>query len=73
MIFKNIYFRDKKKPYFDKKKIKEIYYSYNQNYNLANRIDATREELIKMLNRKIAPEARKAWVSRTIEGLSKSN
>ncbi|MDH5100908.1 AAA family ATPase [Lactobacillus kefiranofaciens] len=70
MIFKNIYFRDKKKPYFDKKKIKEIYYSYNQNYNLANRIDATREELIKMLNRKIAPEARKAWVSRTIEGLS---
>ena len=70
VIFKNIYFRDKKKPYFDKEKIKEIYYSYNQNYNLANRIDATREELIKMLNRKIAPEARKAWVARTIEGLS---
>ena len=72
VIFKNIYFRDKKKPYFDKEKIKEIYYSYNENYNLANRIDATREELIKMLNRKIVPEARKAWVARTIEGMSQS-
>lgn len=72
VVFKNIYFRDKKKPYFDKEKIKEIYYSYNENYNLANRIDATREELIKMLNRKIAPEARKAWVARTIEGMSQS-
>ena len=72
VVFKNIYFRDKKKPYFDKEKIKEIYYSYSENYNLANRIDATREELIKMLNRKIAPEARKAWVARTIEGMSQS-
>ena len=72
IVFKNIYFRNKKKPYFDKEKIKEIYYSYNENYNLANRIDATREELIKMLNRKIAPEARKAWVARTIEGMSQS-
>ncbi|MFJ6933962.1 MAG: RNA polymerase recycling motor HelD [Lactobacillus gallinarum] len=72
VVFKNIYFRDKKKPYFDKEKIKEIYYSYNENYNLANRIDATREELIKMLNRKIAPEASKAWVARTIEGMSQS-
>ncbi|AFR22667.1 RNA polymerase recycling motor HelD [Lactobacillus helveticus] len=72
VIFKNIYFRDKKEPYFDKEKIKEIYYSYNENYNLANRIDATREELIKMLNRKITPEAKKAWVARTIEGMSQS-
>lgn len=72
VIFKNIYFRDKKKPYFDKEKIKEIYYSYNENYNLANRIDTTREELIKMLNRKITPEAKKAWVACTIEGMSQS-
>ena len=70
VIFKNIYFRDKKKPYFDKDKIKEIYYSFNENYNLANRIDATREELIKILNRKITPETKKAWVARTIEGMS---
>ena len=71
MIFKNIYFRDKKKPYFEKEKIREIYYSFNENYKLANRIDATREELIKMLNRKIAPEVKKKWVSQAIESLSK--
>lgn len=70
VVFKNIYFRDKKKPYFDKEKIKEIYYSFNSNYTLANRIEATREELIKMLNRKVTPETKKAWVSRTIEGMS---
>lgn len=71
MIFKNVYFRDKKKPYFDKEKIKDIYYSFNENYKLANRMDATREELIKMLNRKIAPEVKKNWVMQAIEGLSR--
>lgn len=71
MIFKNVYFRDKKTPYFDKEKIKDIYYSFNENYKLANRIDATREELIKMLNRKIAPEVKKNWVMQAIEGLSR--
>ncbi len=71
MIFKNVYFRDKKKTYFDKEKIKDIYYSFNENYKLANRIDATREELIKMLNRKIAPEVKKNWVMQAIEGLSR--
>ena len=71
VAFKDIYFRDKEKPYFDKAKIKEIYYSFNQNYNLANRIEATREELVKELNHKIAPEIKKSWVMRTIEGLSK--
>lgn len=72
VVFKNIYFRDKKKPYFKKEDIKEIYYSFNENYNLRNRIEATREELIHRLNRKISSESRKAWVEKTIEGLSKS-
>lgn len=72
VIFKNIYFKDKEKPYFAKEKIKEIYYSFNENYNLANRIDATREELVKMLNHKIGPEVKKNWVMQTIEGLTKS-
>lgn len=71
VIFKNIIFKDKTKPFFTKAKINEIYYSFNQNYNLANRIDATREELIKSLNHKIAPEVKKAWVSQAIESLSK--
>lgn len=70
MVFKNIYFRDKKRPFFTKEKISEIYYSFNFNYNLNNRIDATREDLIKMLNRKISSESKKAWVSDAIQSLS---
>ncbi|WEV51288.1 AAA family ATPase [Lactobacillus sp. ESL0731] len=71
VVFKDIFFRNKKRPFFAKDKINEIYYSYNSNYNLSNRIDATREELIKTLNRKINAETKKAWVSETIESLSK--
>ncbi|WEV37165.1 RNA polymerase recycling motor HelD [Lactobacillus sp. ESL0677] len=71
VVFKDIFFRNKKRPFFAKDKINEIYYSYNSNYNLSNRIDATREELIKTLNRKINTETKKAWVSETIESLSK--
>lgn len=70
VLFKNIYFRDPKKPFFAKDKIKDIYYSFNQNYSLANRIDATKQSLINSLNRKIEPETRKAWVSKLIEGMS---
>ncbi|MCT6807874.1 MAG: ATP-dependent DNA helicase, partial [Bombilactobacillus sp.] len=70
MVFKNIYFRDKKRPFFTKEKISELYYSFNSNYNLNNRIDATREDLIKMLNRKISSESKKAWVSDAIQSLS---
>ncbi|MFV4928079.1 RNA polymerase recycling motor HelD [Lactobacillus delbrueckii subsp. allosunkii] len=70
MIFRNIYFRTKKKPFFSKEEIKELYYSFNENYKLGNRIDATREELIRRLNKRVASEARKVWVSREIEGLS---
>lgn len=70
VIFKNIYFRNKKKPFFEKEKISEIYYSFNANYSLSNRIDATREELIKLLNRKINSESKKAWVADTVQSLN---
>lgn len=70
VIFKNIYFRNKKKPFFEKEKISETYYSFNANYSLSNRIDATREELIKLLNRKINSESKKAWVADTIQSLN---
>ncbi|BDR59913.1 DNA helicase [Lactobacillus xylocopicola] len=70
VIFKNIYFRDHKRPFFTKEKISELYYSFNDNYNLSNRIDATREELIKALNRKINAETKKNWVVDTIQSLS---
>lgn len=70
MIFRNIYFRTKKKPFFAKEEIKELYYSFNENYKLGNRIDATREELIRRLNKRISSEAKKVWVDREIEGLT---
>lgn len=69
LIFKNIYFKNKKKPFFDKEKIKEIYYGFNENYHLRNRIEATKEALINSLNRRIEPETKKAWVDKTIESL----
>lgn len=71
VVFRDIYFRDKKKAFFAKEDIKQLYYSFNENYKLANRIDATRQELIHKLNLKVSPEVRKAWVSRAIENLSK--
>ena len=69
LIFKNIYFKSKEKPFFDKEKIKEIYYGFNENYHLRNRIEATKEALINSLNRRIEPETKKAWVDKTIESL----
>jgi DNA helicase-2/ATP-dependent DNA helicase PcrA len=70
MAFRDLHFRDKDKPFFSKEEIEQIYYSFNQNYNLRNRIDATREELMHQLNRRISTEARKAWVRHYLEGLS---
>ncbi|KRL63375.1 RNA polymerase recycling motor HelD [Lactobacillus psittaci] len=70
VIFKDIYFRDKKQPFFSKEKIKEIYYSFPDNYKLVNRIDATKESLVNSLNHMITRESKKAWVSRIIESLS---
>ncbi|MFD1410176.1 RNA polymerase recycling motor HelD [Lapidilactobacillus gannanensis] len=68
MIFRDLKFRGK--PYFAKDKIAEIYYSFNENYHLANRMDATQEKLVQLLNRKIEPETRKKWVARTVESLT---
>ncbi|MCT3441433.1 ATP-dependent DNA helicase, partial [Limosilactobacillus fermentum] len=67
--FKNLMFN--KKAFFSKDKIAELYYSFNQNYNLGNRLDATKQELLKMLNRRISGEMRSKWVEERIQTLSK--
>ncbi|MGR3741191.1 RNA polymerase recycling motor HelD [Companilactobacillus sp. DQM5] len=54
-----------------KEKIEEIYYSFGDQYKLSNRLDATRERLLKILNTKIGSEMRSKWVSEAIESLSK--
>lgn len=69
MLFKNIYFKNKNKPFYSKEKVKDIYYSFNENYHLRNRIEATKEALLNSLSHRIASEAKKDWVSKTIESL----
>ncbi|KID42020.1 RNA polymerase recycling motor HelD [Fructilactobacillus fructivorans] len=65
--FKDIKFEQN--VFISKEEISEIYYRFNQNYNLRNRLEATKEELSKILNRHIGSEMRKKWVEETIEGL----
>lgn len=69
MIFRNVNFRGK--PFFTKEKIHDIYYSFNDNYRLFNRLDGTREQLIKLLNRRISSEMRAKWVEEAVQDLSR--
>ncbi|HAT55243.1 MAG TPA: ATP-dependent DNA helicase [Lactobacillus sp.] len=68
MRFRDIKFRDE--TFISKEKIAEIYYSFNENYHLGNRLSATREELIKMLNRRISAEMRDKWVEQAVQNLT---
>lgn len=67
--FRNLMFGDK--IFVSKEKIKEIYYSFNRTYNLGNRLDGTKEELTKYLNRRISSEMRAKWVEEQIQNMSK--
>lgn len=67
--FRNLMFN--KKVFLSKDKIKEIYYSFNNNYNLGNRLDGTKEELIKYLNRRVGSEMRAKWVEQRIQSLNR--
>lgn len=69
MRFRNLMFNGK--VFLSKEKIKEIYYSFNNNYNLGNRLDGTKEELIKYLNHRVSTEMRNKWVEDEIQNLSK--
>lgn len=69
MRFRNIMFNGK--VFISKEKIKEIYYSFNNNYNLGNRLDGTKEAMIKYLNHRVSSEMRSKWVEQRIQDLSK--
>ncbi|AYF92306.1 RNA polymerase recycling motor HelD [Apilactobacillus bombintestini] len=69
MKFKNLKFQGD--IFISKEKISEIYYSFNENYNLRNRLDATKERLIKMLNRRVKSEMKKPWVEQAVQDLSR--
>lgn len=56
--------------FIPKDKIKDIYYSFNHTYNLGNRLDGTKEELIKYLNRRVSSATRAKWVEKRIQSMS---
>ncbi len=69
MRFRNITLNDE--VVIPRDKIKSIYYSFNENYHLANRLSETKEELIKILNRKVDSEMRSKWVEEAVQDLSR--
>ncbi|CDX65472.1 ATP-dependent DNA helicase [Leuconostoc citreum] len=66
---RSLMFRDE--PLISKTRIAEIYYQYNDNYKLSQRLDATRDTLMRSLSARIGSEMRKDWVELAIENLSK--
>lgn len=68
MDFKNIHYQGK--VVFSKEKIREIYYNFNENYHLRNRLSATKETLLKMLHRKLNQVAKTDKVQKAVQDLS---
>lgn len=65
--FRDIKFRGEK--FFAKQRIADIFYSYNENYHMGNRLQATKEKLISMLNRRVDSEMHAKWVQEAVEDL----
>ncbi|KRN75529.1 hypothetical protein IV73_GL000010 [Weissella kandleri] len=54
-----------------KDEIAEIYYSFNENYSLSQRLEVTREKLVNKLRGYVSSEMRADWVEEAIQNLSK--
>lgn len=67
MRFKNIMHNGE--IFFSRKEIKTIYYSFNENYHLGNRLEATQEELLKRLSSRVGQEARTDRVQKAVQDL----
>lgn len=67
MRFKNIMHNGE--IFFSRKEIKSIYYSFNENYHLGNRLEATQEELLKRLSSRVGQEARTDRVQKAVQDL----
>jgi DNA helicase-2/ATP-dependent DNA helicase PcrA len=73
---RGVRFRDIKfhgKNFFGKQRIADIFYSFNENYHMGNRISETKERLTSMLNRRVEPELKADWVQEIIEDMSEEN
>ncbi|USS86212.1 AAA family ATPase [Fructilactobacillus cliffordii] len=66
--FRNIMFQGK--VFISKEQINEIYCSFNPNYRLRNRLEATKEKLLQILKQRMGMEMKKRWVEEAVEGLS---
>ncbi|UQS84087.1 RNA polymerase recycling motor HelD [Bombilactobacillus thymidiniphilus] len=68
-----VYFRDlrfRNQVLISHEQIANIYYSFGPQYKLVNRIDGTRQKLLRLLNKKMKQQKRKDWVQEKIEALS---
>nr|WP_282570649.1 RNA polymerase recycling motor HelD [Fructobacillus parabroussonetiae] len=54
-----------------KEKIQSVYYQYNENYKLSQRLEATQESLIRSLRSQVGVQMKQDWVEMAIENLSK--
>lgn len=52
-------------------RIRSIFYSFNENYKLGNRVQATREKLLKLLQSYAGSQLKADWVEESIQDLSK--
>lgn len=58
-------------PLISKEKVLEIYYQYNSNYKLSQRLEATQDSLLRSLRAQVGVQMKKDWVELAIENLSK--
>ncbi|XIF19563.1 MAG: ATP-dependent DNA helicase [Acetilactobacillus jinshanensis] len=69
MHFKNIIFNHH--VFISKEQIAKVYYQFNSNYDLSNRLDATKDHLLRLLRERIKSEMKKKWVSDAIEDMNR--
>lgn len=66
---RNLNFRGE--PLLSKDKIRSVYYQYNENYKLSQRLEATQESLLRSLRSQVGVQMKSDWVELAIENLSK--
>ncbi|MCV3296644.1 MAG: RNA polymerase recycling motor HelD [Oenococcus sp.] len=71
MSFRNLMFQGE--IFFSSEEIAEIYYSFNGNYSLSQRLEATKQALLRKTMGRISSEMKKRWVDIAIENLAASD
>lgn len=69
LLFKTLKFKGK--DFVTEKQLKDIYYSFNDNFNLKNRLEHLQASLINKLNRMLVSELNEDWVEEEVQNLSK--